>query len=99
MLSQQHRYCEYRRPLWPWEWARVWAARRRNRRPVADGRDYVGWSARLRARDMSRPADSMGKIVGSRVQCGELVHTIDFDGWLVTTPLPWRYVELIPPAR
>lgn len=96
-MGQPHRYCEYQRPFWPWEWVWVWAARRRNRRPVADGRDYVGWSARLSASDMGRPAGSMGKIVGSRVQCGELVHTIDFDGWLVTTPLPSQAVELVSP--
>jgi len=96
-MGQQHRYCEYHRPFWPWEWVRVWAARRRNRRPVADGRDYVGWSARLSVREMGRSAGSVGKVVGSRVQCGELVHTIDFDGWLVTTPLPSQVVELVSP--
>ncbi|MGQ0776989.1 MAG: hypothetical protein ACT4NY_21655 [Pseudonocardiales bacterium] len=61
------------------------------------GRDYTGWTARLSEDDV-RPTGAVGAVVESRVQCGQLVHTIDFDGWLVTTPLPWRGVELLPPA-
>ncbi len=97
-MGQGHRYCEYRRPVWPWEWGR-WLARRRDHQAVSDGRDYVGWAARLHAGDWPRPAGTVGAVVDSRVQCGQLVHAIDFDGWWVSTPLPSRYFTLIPPAR
>ena len=97
MVLDHRRYAEYRRPLWPWEWARWWLARRRDRQPVAEGRVYVGWSARLRVADSGYPAGSVGAVVGSRMQCGELVHEIDFDGWLVTTPLPSQRFTLISP--
>lgn len=90
-------YCEYRRPFWPWEWVQMWAVQRRNRKPRNDGRDYLGWSASLREADMGRPAGTVGKIVSSQVECRELVHTIDFGGWLVTTPLPSQHVALTPP--
>lgn len=91
-------YATYRRPLWPWQWVRWWLLRWRSRRPESDGRDYTGWSARLNDEDV-RPAGSVGEVVESHVQCGQLVHTIDFDGWLVTTPLPWQGVDLLPPVR
>lgn len=93
-----HRYAEYRRLFWPWEWGRWWLARRRSRQPVADGRVYVGWSALLRTGESGYPAGTAGIVVDSRRQCGDLVHDIDFGEWRVTTPLPSRLFTLISPG-
>lgn len=106
-MERPHTYCEYVRPVWPWQWVRWWVARWRDRRrgPLNDGQDYVGWSARVvddTGRDgmalLGPPVGQVGTVTGSEVQCGELVHHIDFEGWVVTTPLKADGIELIRPS-
>ena len=94
-------YAEYQRPLWPWQWVRWWLHRarvRREPRDRSDGQLYVGWTARLTEPDGEYPAGSEGVVVGTDTQCGELAHTIQFDGWRLTVPLPWRGIDLVEPG-
>jgi hypothetical protein len=94
------RYAEYTPPFWPWQWVRWWLARRRNHRPLNDGIDYVGWATRVVGDHDPMglpPPGSTGLVTGSEIQCGELTHCIDFDGWQVWAPLPMSGIELIPP--
>lgn len=99
-MGGPRRYCEYRRPLWPWEWIRWWVARWRQVSDRSDGRVYVGWTARItRGEQGLPPVSTEGRIVAADIQGGELAHRIEFPDHVLTAPLPWPGIELIEPGR
>lgn len=69
-----------------------------------DGRNYVGWSARITADMTDRtapPAGTVGRVTHAccQITSGELEHDIDFGpGRRACTPLPRWGLELIAPA-
>lgn len=98
---QHQRYALYYTPRGPLARLRWWLRRHRPAPvdPKADGRDYVGWTARIRAgaREGFPPAGSVGPVIRSVVHCGETTHEIAFEQFVMVSSLPAEGIELIPP--